>query len=78
MSESAIIGREYEIRKLNELYDSKSAELVALYGRRRVGKTYLIDEVFEDRICFRHSGLSPADDEEETESKRKIWNRTYT
>ncbi|SDB56667.1 ATP-binding protein [Butyrivibrio sp. INlla16] len=71
MSESAIIGRKYEIRKLNELYDSKSAELVALYGRRRVGKTYLIDEVFEDRICFRHSGLSPADDEEETESKRK-------
>lgn len=41
MSESAIIGREYEIRKLNELYDSKSAELVTLYGRRRVGKPTL-------------------------------------
>ena len=70
MSSSTIIGREYEIGKLNELYDSKSAELVALYGRRRVGKTFLIDEVFEDRICFRHSGLSPAD-EEEIENKRK-------
>ena len=70
MSSSTIIGREYEIRKLNELYDSKAAELVALYGRRRVGKTFLIDETFEDRICFRHSGLSPAD-EEEIENKRK-------
>ena len=70
MSSSTIIGREYEIGKLNELYDSKAAELVALYGRRRVGKTFLIDETFEDRICFRHSGLSPAD-EEEIENKRK-------
>ncbi len=61
-----IIGREKEIRKLNELYDSDSAELVAIYGRRRVGKTYLVDENFEGRICFRHSGLSPIDENEGT------------
>ena len=66
-----IIGREYEVKKLNEFYDSGSAELIALYGRRRVGKTYLIDEVFEDRICFRHSGLSPIDSKYEHESKRQ-------
>ena len=58
-----IIGREEEIKKLNELYDRDSAELVAIYGRRRVGKTYLVDEIFEDRICFRHSGLSPIDED---------------
>ncbi|MBO6128708.1 MAG: ATP-binding protein, partial [Pseudobutyrivibrio sp.] len=58
-----IIGREEEIKKLNELYDRDSAELVAIYGRRRVGKTYLVDETFEDRICFRHSGLSPIDED---------------
>ncbi len=40
MSSNTIIGREYEIGKLNELYDGKSAELVALYGRRRVGKLF--------------------------------------
>ncbi len=39
-----IIGRENEIKKLNELYNSDSAELVALYGRRRVGKTHLYDQ----------------------------------
>ena len=56
-----IIGREKEIAKLNELYESGSAELVALYGRRRVGKTFLVDETFENRISFRHAGLSPID-----------------
>ena len=60
-----IIGRQEEIKKLNELYEGDSAELVAVYGRRRVGKTYLIEEVFEGRICFRHSGLSPVDENED-------------
>ena len=35
-----IVGREKEIKKLNDLYNSDLAELVALYGRRRVGKTF--------------------------------------
>lgn len=60
-----LIGREKEIKKLNELYHSEDAELIALYGRRRVGKTYLIDEVFRDRLNFRHAGLSPIDSEKD-------------
>lgn len=40
----AIIGRKKEIKEFNELYNSGKAELVAVYGRRRVGKTFLIDE----------------------------------
>ncbi len=39
-----MIGREKEVKELNKLYDRNRAELVAIYGRRRVGKTYLIDE----------------------------------
>lgn len=35
-----IIGRKKEIREFNELYNSGKAELVAVYGRRRVGKTF--------------------------------------
>ena len=54
-----IIGRKKEIKKLQELYNSESAELVAIYGRRRVGKTYLVDNVFGENIFFRHAGLSP-------------------
>ncbi|MBQ9624301.1 MAG: hypothetical protein IJR39_13335, partial [Treponema sp.] len=54
-----IIGREKEKAELEHLYESNRAEFVAIYGRRRVGKTYLIDETFTDRITFRHAGLSP-------------------
>ena len=66
-----IIGRNKEITLLNNLYDSGSAELVALYGRRRVGKTFLVDELFNDRITFRHAGLSPIDIRSTDESGRK-------
>ena len=54
-----MIGRINEIKELNRLYDSNRAEFVAVYGRRRVGKTYLIDETFEGRFTFRYAGLSP-------------------
>ena len=37
-----MIGRTSEINILNKLYNSDHAELVAIYGRRRVGKTYLL------------------------------------
>lgn len=57
-----MVGRDKERSELLELYDSQKAELVAVYGRRRVGKTYLIDEVFKDRITFRHAGLSPVEE----------------
>ena len=56
-----MIGRKKEIRDLEKLYSSNKAEMVAIYGRRRVGKTYLIDEVFQGKITFRHAGLSPVD-----------------
>ena len=58
-----MIGREKEIQELNERYDSERAEFIAVYGRRRVGKTYLVDEVLKDRITFRHAGLSPVDEQ---------------
>ncbi|MDO4512380.1 MAG: ATP-binding protein [Bacteroidales bacterium] len=56
-----IIGRKKEIAELKNLYNSGRAELVAIYGRRRVGKTFLVDEVFAGKITFRHAGLSPVD-----------------
>ena len=58
-----MIGRQREVLELNKLYESGRAELVAVYGRRRVGKTYLVDETFSGRITFRHAGLSPADED---------------
>ena len=54
-----MIGRRKEIRELNKLYDRSCAEFVAIYGRRRVGKTFLVDETFAGRMTFRHAGLAP-------------------
>ena len=56
-----LIGREEEVKELNRLYNSDMPQFVAVYGRRRVGKTFLVDETFKDRITFRHAGLSPVD-----------------
>lgn len=61
---STIIGRKQEIAELNKLYDSDRPEFVAVYGRRRVGKTFLIKQVFKNRITFQHTGVSPIDNEE--------------
>jgi len=65
-----ITGREKEQKKLKDLYNSRKAEFVAVYGRRRVGKTYLIDETFSDNIVFRHAGLSPIGIDEDDSSKK--------
>lgn len=56
-----MIGRKKEIEELNNIYNSNHAQLVAIYGRRRVGKTYLVDETFKGNITFRHAGLSPVE-----------------
>ena len=42
-----------------------------IYGRRRVGKTFLVDEVFKNRLTFHHSGLSPIDDQYKTGSGKR-------
>ncbi len=55
-----IIGRVDEQDLLKRLYDSPKSEFVAVYGRRRVGKTFLIKEFFQDELFFSVSGLSNA------------------
>ena len=55
-----MVGRNKEIKELNSLYESDESEFVAIYGRRRVGKTYLIRETFADRFAFHHTGLPNA------------------
>ncbi len=52
-----MVGRIQEKILLNEALDSPQSELVAIYGRRRIGKTYLIREHFAKQIIFETSGL---------------------
>ena len=43
------IGREKELQFLNDRYDSKKAELIVLYGRRRVGKTETLKQFCKNK-----------------------------
>lgn len=60
---SIVIGRKREIEELESLYRSDRPEFVAVYGRRRVGKTFLIKQALKGRITFQHTGVSPVDQE---------------
>ena len=57
MDRNLFIGREYEIRQLEKYRNSKESEFVIVYGRRRVGKTFLIKEFFDDTYDFHVTGL---------------------
>ena len=59
--QNKIIGREKEIDLLNKYAESGKAEFVAVYGRRRVGKTFLVNQVFKNRLTFSMTGVLDGD-----------------
>ena len=56
MARDRLIGREYECRRLDRCMGEKQAQLITVSGRRRVGKTYLIDQYFDKRFDFKLTG----------------------
>lgn len=52
-----LFGRQEEIAELTRYYESGKAEFVAIYGRRRVGKTFLVDSLFDGKYAFSTSGI---------------------
>ena len=53
-----MIGRFEEKRQLQALLHEDESQFVAVYGRRRIGKTFLIREIFDYKFVFQHTGLS--------------------
>ena len=53
-----IIGRKEEQKILLSAVQSEYSEFIAVYGRRRVGKTFLIRETFGYKFTFQHTGLA--------------------
>ena len=53
-----MIGRVEEKRQLQALLHEDESQFVAVYGRRRIGKTFLIRESFDYKFVFQHTGLS--------------------
>lgn len=56
MANNRIIGREYEQHVLTNICEEREARLVAIYGRRRVGKTYLVKYFFDEQFDFFFTG----------------------
>lgn len=52
-----MIGRKQEIKKVQELLQSTQSEFLAVTGRRRVGKTFLVDTLLSDHYCFSMTGI---------------------
>lgn len=63
-----IIGRQQEIESLERYIGSGQSEFIAVYGRRRVGKTFLIRNLFSDKFAFAATGILEGDPSEQRES----------
>ncbi len=75
--ERKLIGREQERKRLEEYLNSGRSEFIAVYGRRRVGKTFLIRKVLDERACFSFTGMENADMQDQLANYyftlRKVW-----
>lgn len=60
-----LIGRESEKQVMLNAVASAYSEFIAVYGRRRVGKTFLIRETFNYRFTFQHTGIADAKTKEQ-------------
>ena len=56
MKKNKIIGRNRECERLQSCMNDDDAQLIVVYGRRRVGKTYLINQFFENKFAFKLTG----------------------
>ena len=53
-----LIGRENEQVLLRQAFNAERSRFIAVYGRRRIGKTFLIRETFDYTFTFQHAGLA--------------------
>ncbi|MEM6397149.1 MAG: ATP-binding protein [Bacteroidota bacterium] len=76
------IGRKEEKAVLHQAIESNRSEMVAVIGRRRVGKTYLINQTLSDHIVFKQTGVRGASTEQQLEIFTKdlssAWGKTVS
>ena len=53
-----LVGRSRELAQLSEAFKSDRSEFIAVFGRRRVGKTHLVQSAFAGLFTFEHVGLA--------------------
>lgn len=78
MGKKDIIGRSEELEILDQTMKSKEAEFVAIYGRRRVGKTFLIREYFSNRgFYLEATGVKDAPLESQLQQFIKVYSAVF-
>ncbi len=80
--EKKFVGRERECAELNRCLQSDRSELVIVYGRRRVGKTFLIEQHFKQKFDFWYVGVRNISTKDQlrhfAKSLRKYSGKGYT
>lgn len=71
-----IFARERELAQLETIFVRKEASFLAVYGRRRIGKTYLVNEFFSAKDCFyfQTTGVVGASKQEQLRNFSPTWN----
>jgi hypothetical protein len=64
-TDNKIIGRHEELEALHESLYAGESEFIAIYGRRRVGKTYLVNKAFDSQFAFQYTGLEDKNNREQ-------------
>lgn len=67
----AFIGREFEQQRLERICHENRARILVVYGRRRVGKTELLEQVFKDRNILKFEGIE--DGSEAQQMSHVMW-----
>ena len=65
---AVIIGRKQEQRLLEQYVESGKSEFIAVFGRRRIGKTFLIREYFNNQFVFYFSGVENTEKQQQLEN----------
>jgi uncharacterized protein len=76
-SRMKIVGRKAELIKFTQIVQSPKAEFVAVYGRRRVGKTFLIKEYFNHQFTFYATGLQKGNTQKQLTSFTIFINQSF-
>jgi uncharacterized protein len=73
MAKQHITGRVEELANLERLINTPSSEFIAVYGRRRVGKTFLIREFFNNAFDFYTTGIANTSATQQAHEKILYW-----
>ncbi len=72
-----IIGRIEEIKEFQAILASNKSEFLVVYGRRRIGKTFLIREYFKDQISYHITGLADGNKQQQIDNFYTILLKNY-